>query len=85
MESLGGVYCRNCGYDADVRALTVDHINGGGQAEFRVFKMNLVKLLKAIIGLPDIERQKRYQVLCANCNRIKQFDQAEFGPGRPRR
>lgn len=81
MESLGGPRCVRCGYDTDFRALVVDHINGGGQIEYRKYNYNVLKMLKDILALPETERVAKYQVLCANCNRIKQFENGEFGRG----
>ena len=67
-----GRSCAWCGF-TDIRALQLDHINDNGAED----RKNLVggnyggaefyrKLIKA--GLPD-----GYQILCANCNQIKQL------------
>ena len=68
---LGGK-CVMCGYNADVRALQIDHINGDGKID-RVYTggsyyHNIVKNLSS----------GRYQVLCANCNKIKASENQEY-------
>jgi hypothetical protein len=53
----------------DIRALEIDHIHGGGLAHFRsIGRMGGNGFYKWLItrGFPE-----GYQVLCANCNRIK--------------
>lgn len=76
LEHLGGCICNICGF-TDIRALQVDHIFGGGCKEIKKFKGNN-KMYKAILELPvDVAREK-YQVLCANCNRIKVYKSNEF-------
>ena len=73
-ELLGGK-CVRCGFD-DPRALQIDHINGDavkerikgipGYSTYRIY-LNILK------GTPLCE----YQLLCANCNWIKRFDNKE--------
>lgn len=73
MEALGGK-CVKCGFK-DVRALQIDHINGGGSQERkeRDFKMNFHKhVLESFI-----RKENKYQLLCANCNWIKRFENKE--------
>jgi len=53
----------------DIRALEIDHIDGGGLVHFRsIGRMGGSAFYKWLIarGFPE-----GYQVLCANCNRIK--------------
>ena len=66
-----GTDCANCGF-SDRRALQIDHINGGGNAEriaaggtIRFSGWNFYVYLKKQ-GYPE-----GYQTLCANCNMIK--------------
>jgi hypothetical protein len=66
-----GTSCAVCGFD-DTRALQIDHVNGGGNAEriaaggsIRFAGWNFYQWLK-VNGYPD-----GYQTLCANCNMIK--------------
>lgn len=69
---LGNV-CKRCGFD-DVRALQIDHVNGGGQQEFRT-KSGTSYLYHVLKYIPD----GRYQLLCANCNWIKRHENQEHG------
>jgi len=64
--------CARCGF-SDVRALTVDHINGGGSQDRK--KLRGVAFYKKIINAcyPPI-----YQVLCMNCQFIKAHEREEF-------
>lgn len=67
---LGG-RCLWCGF-SDVRALQIDHINGGGNKESK-------KLRSAGIYRKIIQGAKGYQLLCANCNWIKRVQNKEVG------
>ena len=68
-----GKECNYCGI-TDIRALQVDHINDNGADERR--KLGLTTFAGVIFyrwlrkqGWPD-----GYQILCANCNVIKQYE-----------
>ena len=65
-----GSICCNCGF-SDHRALQLDHVNGGGGREVKELGSRGVyrKALKDTEGL--------YQLLCANCNWIKRFENLE--------
>lgn len=65
-----GNKCSKCGYDTDSRALQIDHIAGDGRQEKRrIGWWNFYnKILKDSTG---------YQLLCANCNYIKRYDNEE--------
>lgn len=66
--NLLGRSCRKCGF-VDERALQVDHINGGGRQESLRGHMTMYrKILQNPVG---------YQVLCANCNWIKRYENRE--------
>jgi len=70
-----GMKCVRCGF-SDIRALQIDHINGGGKDERRtLFQYRIIKKL--------INDPSGYQLLCANCNSIKMFENREM-TGRPR-
>lgn len=70
-EVLGAI-CKACGF-ADIRALQVDHIEGGGNEEKR-------KLGRANGYLRHIlKNPQKYQILCANCNTIKARELKQFG------
>jgi len=64
--------CRRCGF-SDIRALQIDHINNDG---FRERKNNKSKIRNStfVLRLPREEALNKYQVLCANCNRIKYIE-----------
>lgn len=72
LEALGGK-CQECGYNADDRALQVDHKNGDG-ATARKFLHGEAILRKILNGAVD-----DFQLLCANCNWIKMWEQKERG------
>ncbi len=70
VKALGGK-CIRCGF-TDTRALQIDHINGGGNKEAE--KIGRIKIyMKAIKNI-----DKEYQLLCANCNWIKLFENGEY-------
>ncbi|MGD0071416.1 MAG: hypothetical protein ABSB71_08070 [Candidatus Bathyarchaeia archaeon] len=56
----------------DIRALQIDHINGGGTKEIRNIKE--IGIYKKII-----DGKKGYQILCANCNWLKRHTSNENG------
>lgn len=64
-----GDKCVRCGF-SDPRALQIDHINGGGRKEYKEIKPwgVLQRVLKGFDG---------YQLLCANCNSIKRWENGE--------
>lgn len=63
LSELGGE-CVECGYD-DIRALEFDHINNDGYKERGPRDATYYKNL--------IKEKDRFQVLCSNCNTIKQW------------
>lgn len=74
---LGGK-CVRCGFK-DSRALQVDHIKhvGGGLKKRTRDREIAIPLYRAILrGDKDISR---YQLLCANCNTIKWWEEREWG------
>ena len=70
---LGGK-CVMCGYDSDMRALQLDHTWGDGYLDR---KKRGTRLGRFYINNLDIAKDI-LQVLCANCNRIKQISNKEF-------
>ena len=77
VELLGGK-CKRCGFE-DARALQVDHINGNGRNE----KLSVTKMYSKHIIDSIVNKEGRYQLLCANCNWIKRTENNETG-GRPK-
>ncbi len=70
---LGGK-CSQCGI-SDIRVLQIDHINGGGQHQ-RKHEGGYKRVTKEV--LCDTENaKKKYQLLCANCNWIKRYENNE--------
>lgn len=73
-----GNKCLKCGF-SDSRALQIDHVNGGGVQETKLWwYRNKEAYYRRILSEPQ-----RYQILCANCNWIKrsvnhEYDQAVF-------
>lgn len=74
MEAYGGVVCKRCGFD-DIRALSIDHVNGGGNKHRRELGKSATGswfyrwLVKN--GFPE-----GFQVLCMNCQFIKRHEPA---------
>jgi len=80
MFILLGNKCVQCGF-SDRRALQIDHIRGGGIKErrkgnTRSFHQKVLKSTKT--------KENKYQLLCANCNWIKRFENKEWG-GAPKK
>ena len=59
-----------CGFD-DIRALQIDHKNGGGKQHIESFKSRH-EYYKYVRDNPD-----EFQILCANCNWIKRHEKNE--------
>jgi len=78
-----GNKCIKCDYD-NMKALVIDHINGDGCMERNYLKSKSLYCCIYFAFLYDITEaieiiKSRYQVLCANCNMIKQRDNRENG------
>lgn len=63
--------CNHCGF-SDLRALQIDHVNGGGLKEIRI-KSNRYNYYLHIFR----DKTNKYQLLCANCNWIKRHEKKE--------
>ena len=79
----GKLVCVRCGFD-DIRALSIDHINGNGAEERRRLgvvhgRVNFYCWLQHE-GYPD-----GYQTLCFNCQMIKKIENKEYGSDRYRK
>lgn len=73
MEVLGGVRCKRCGF-SDLRALQIDHTNGGGSLHRKKQGIYSTSLYSRIIKYGS----GGFQVLCANCNIIKKIEEEEM-------
>lgn len=73
IERLGGK-CVKCGI-TDLRVLDIDHVSGNGKKMREKNEASLDFIRR------DIERahSNRYQILCANCHRIKTWKQRNLG------
>ena len=69
--SHGTFQCHHCGYD-DIRALSIDHINGGGSKHRKSIKGYLIYAWLRKNNYPE-----GYQVLCMNCQFIKKYENKE--------
>jgi hypothetical protein len=67
-----GSKCNICGFD-DIRALCIDHINGGGLLERAKPKGQYY----VVICKKLRDSCEDYQLLCANCNLIKKVERKE--------
>ncbi len=77
IAALGGK-CVCCGYDADVRALTLDHKNGDGYLDRKRLGSKIARYYYTRID----EAKKNLQVLCCNCNTIKSMENKEHNRSR---
>ena len=71
---LLGSKCTKCG-ESDWRCLQIDHINGGGHKEMKSFN-NYGRYIK-YISQKIQSGSKDYQLLCANCNQKKRYENGE--------
>ena len=69
------VQCIRCGY-SDIRALSIDHINGNGAKEREKLKINGGYMFYK--WLRDNDFPEGYQVLCMNCQFIKRSENEEY-------
>jgi len=68
-----GHACVRCGYDTDERALQIDHVHGYGFDDRQRFA-SLTAYYEHILS---VGIDGGYQILCANCNRIKMVEEKE--------
>lgn len=69
---LLGDKCIRCGF-TDIRALQIDHVNGGGLKGKRGTPKSYYMLVRESIK----RGEQKYQLLCANCNWIKAYENHE--------
>lgn len=64
-----GRRCARCDF-RDARALQIDHVHNDGAQERRNGTTSVIVYLQRVLGDTD----GRYQILCANCNTIKEHE-----------
>ena len=67
----GQIACVKCGY-SDIRALSIDHINGGGNQERKSEKSKNIYRFVVLNNYPA-----GYQTLCMNCQFVKKKENQE--------
>lgn len=72
---LLGDKCVRCSYN-DIRALQIDHVYGGGRRKYSHGRHN--RYYYSTILKKISHGSKDYQLLCANCNWIKRFENNEI-------
>lgn len=72
--NLLGRKCKRCGFD-DYRALQIDHVKGGGNAERKDTKSTRTYYPHVLNKVRN--GSSEYQILCANCNWIKKSENKE--------
>ena len=70
-----GSKCSKCGIE-DYRVLQIDHINGNGYQEKKQFGRGGWASVKYYRHILEVDGEG-YQLLCANCNWIKRYEQKE--------
>ena len=72
LKYYGGGECRcvRCGF-SDIRALSIDHINGGGGKHQKIIRKNIY------YWLAENKYPPGYQTLCMNCQFIKMHENKE--------
>lgn len=76
IEVMGGK-CVRCGFD-DKRALQFDHIKGGGTRELK--NIGYSNGISRHVLKSFLSGEKKFQLLCANCNWIKRDENNEIRP-----
>ena len=71
----GDIKCAKCGF-ADMRALSLDHVEGGGNKHRKSLKQSHIYRWIVNNGFPT-----GYQILCMNCQFIKRVENGEIGRG----
>ena len=74
IDMMGGK-CVHCGFD-DYRALQIDHVEGDGTKERKIYNNRSLYYKLIIIDLDN--NGNKYQLLCANCNWIKRVENNEY-------
>lgn len=69
-----GSKCVKCGF-SDYRALQIDHVNGDGFSDKADGYNGKKRFVQALVSF--INKEGKYQLMCANCNWIKRFENNE--------
>lgn len=69
----GKCACVRCGF-SDIRALCIDHVNGGGTRHVKSLGKNGKTFYKWLV---DNNYPLGFQTLCYNCNQIKYLEEWE--------
>lgn len=75
----GKLACVKCGYDKDIRALSIDHIYGGGCQHRKIMKISAG--IQFYCMLKDTYFPEGYQTLCMNCQQIKKEEDRQNNQG----
>lgn len=75
VRNLLGDKCKRCGI-TDIRVLQIDHINGNGYREKKEMGWSSGNVVPYYRHILDVKGEG-YQLLCANCNWIKRYEQKE--------
>lgn len=67
--------CSKCGF-TDIRALCLDHVNGDGNSHRKNGGKKGINLYRELLK-HNFDTEYEFQVLCANCNMIKVFENKE--------
>jgi len=69
MNVIGGLKCVYCG-ESDFNKLQIDHINGDGKEDRRIFGRGNTRFYTYHINNP-LEARKKLQTCCKDCNALK--------------
>jgi hypothetical protein len=72
-----GGKCQKCGI-SDFRVLQIDHREGDGYKDRGRMGYRKIRELISLIESNPEEVKKKYQLLCANCNWIKRWENKEY-------
>ncbi len=74
LYSNGTMQCARCRF-GDIRALSIDHINGRTKEDREIRDSNPRAYYKRVI---QENNKAKYQVLCMNCQWIKRHEKKEY-------
>jgi hypothetical protein len=74
LVELMGNCCSRCKFE-DWRALQLDHVNGDGAEDRKINGKPSLRKYKEMISNPKL--REHLQLLCANCNWIKRYENNE--------